>query len=221
MMLLDDLTPNLWHIWIQQKFRANTTTFGIFAPQRKVLEAEEVAAQPKVKAEVEQWKPPNPGKAPVAKTAGKVATTTRVKNAKLARRLGEKLCDKMPRKLAEMGLTVEFEVVFQEGPYVVIQLQVQHVNARAIERSQRQENADPTADEGTPSDTAVAATLLEWCLKIIGPENQRTLEESYLPVKVQTKLESKIMEVMAEKVGRKGLKAIADSKRRRTGKILL
>lgn len=65
------------------------------------------------------------------------------------------------KKMAEMGLTIAMEEVFREGSFVVVQLQVQHVDATAIERGQREETADLTQSDGnTDSHTTFAGALL-------------------------------------------------------------
>lgn len=120
----------------------------------------------------------------------------------MAKKIGSKLCERMPQRMADMGLTVEMEQVFREGSFVVIQLQVQHVDVRAVERALREEKSDlHSASERTVS----SPLLLERCLKMIGSDNQKALEDEFLPGKVQSKLETKILQVMKEKFERKGL----------------
>jgi hypothetical protein len=157
----------------------------------------------KVKERVDNSKLPTSLKDAVANRAGHVASK-RIKPSKIAQNIGTKLCERTPQKMAEMGVTVAMEQVFREGPLVVLQLQVQHVDARAIEKVRRQEAADLTQSD-TSSEATVASALLEWCLRIIGSDNQKKLESEFLPEKVQAKLESKILEIMTERFERKGL----------------
>ena len=124
---------------------------------------------------------------------------------KVAERLGPQLCEKTTQRLAEMGVTIEMEECFREGPFVVLQLQVLRVDARTIQRAQVQGNL-----EDVSGDTAASNKLFEWCLDIIGSDNQKKLEEEYLPDKVQSKIESKILNVMKEKLERKGVVANVD-----------
>jgi hypothetical protein len=44
-----------------------------------------------------------------------------------------------------------------------------------------------------------SSEMLEWCLKLIGTNDQRKLEEEYLPEKVQMKLETKLLELLTDK----------------------
>jgi hypothetical protein len=126
----------------------------------------------------------------------------RIKLSKLAQKIGTKLCESMPRKMAEMGLTVEMEEVFREGNFVVMQLQVQHVDTRAVEKALGRENIDLTKID---LDTTLAGTLLEWCTELIGNDKMKQVENDFLPEMVQSKLTTKILEVMTEKFERKGL----------------
>jgi hypothetical protein len=142
----------------------------------------------------------------IAQRAGQVMSK-RIKPSTLAQKIGGKLCERMPPKMADMGLTVAMEEVFREGPFVVMQLQVQHVDTLAVEKAQRLENADLTQSDldTTTNEATLASALLEWCLKLIGTDKKKQLEEDFLPEKVQSKLATKILEVMTEKFDRQGL----------------
>ena len=50
-----------------------------------------------------------------------------------------------------------------------------------------------------------STAILEWCYKLIGTNDQRKLEEEYLPEKVQLKLETKLLELLTEKFERNNL----------------
>lgn len=71
---------------------------------------------------------------------------------------------------------------------------------------QREENADLTQDDDANS-SSVAGALLEWSLKLIGRGNQQKLEGDFLPKKVQDKLQTEMMNMMAEKFEEKRLEA--------------
>ena len=103
-------------------------------------------------------------------------------------------------------MTVEMEEVFREGPYVVLQLQVQHVDTIIVEKVQREENLDLAQDDDAQS-SSVAGALLEWSMWLIGQNNQQQLEENFLPQKVQDQLQKKMMAMMTEKFEQKQLKA--------------
>jgi hypothetical protein len=148
---------------------------------------------------------PEPMKKTVAKKAANAASVM-VRPSDIAKGMGKKMCKKMPAKMKEKGLTVVMEEVYREGPYIVLELQVQHVDTVAIENSQREENADLTQDDDANS-SSVAGALLEWSLKLIGRGNQQKLEGDFLPKKVQDKLQTEMMNMMAEKFEEKRLEA--------------
>mmetsp|Transcript_29074 Transcript_29074/g.54635 ORF Transcript_29074/g.54635 Transcript_29074/m.54635 type:complete len:222 (-) Transcript_29074:176-841(-) len=164
------------------------------------------AVKAKVKEKIQRSKLPKSLKKGVGKRAGVVASK-RVKPSRIAEKMGTKLCEKMPREMAERGLMVEMEEVFREANYLVIQLQVQHVDAKALERAQRVEYADLTMDDDAVNESTFTSELLAWCLKMIGGDNQKRLEETFLPEKVQAKMETKILETMTDKFEKKGIEA--------------
>ena len=87
----------------------------------------------------------------------------KLKSTTIAEKMSTKLCTTMPTKLAEIGCTVQMEEVFREGPYVVIQIQVQRVDARAICRLQTEGGeqhaiTDKRTNAGTVHTGGAAAT---------------------------------------------------------------
>jgi hypothetical protein len=140
----------------------------------------------------------------------------RIKPSKVAIQLGGKLVKKMPKKMKEKGLTVEMEQVFCEGPYVVLQLQVQHVDMVAAEKAMREDKtktATPLDDDIEQEDQAsntVAGTLIQWSLYLMGSTNQKKLEEGFLATQVQAKLETAMAEMMNEKLQEKQIIADCD-----------
>ena len=160
----------------------------------------------KVAQKVEKSKLPPPIKPLVAKHAGQAASKL-MTPSKIAKTMGAKMCKVLPKKMKEKGLTVELEEAFREGPYIVLQLQVLHVDAAAVEKSMREENADLTEDDEAAATNTIAGTLIEWSYKLIGAENQKKLEEGFLSAKVQAKLETAMAVMMAEKFEQKQLKA--------------
>jgi hypothetical protein len=173
-------------------------TFPAVHDASKVIKA-------KVSARVNDSKLPKPVKGIVAGRAAKVASKL-MKPPKIAEKMGKKICKKIPKKMKEKGLTVEMEEVFREGPYVVLQLQVQHVDTIAVEKAQREENVDLGQDDDAQS-SSVAGALLDWSMWLIGQNNQKKLEGGFLPQKVQAKLQTKMMAMMADKFEEKQLKA--------------
>jgi hypothetical protein len=148
---------------------------------------------------------PKPIKGLAAKGAAKAASKM-VTPSVIAEKMAKKLCKTLPKKMSEKGLTVEVKPVFCEGPYVVLQLQVQHVDTLAVEKSQSEKNADLTKDDDA-SKSSFAGLMLEWSLKLIGQKNQKKLEEDFLPQQVQEKLKNEMAIIMAEKFEEKQLTA--------------
>ena len=158
------------------------------------------AVKTSVKKRVDNTKLPPSIKESFGNGAAHVASM-RTTPDKIAERLGGQLCEKTTRKLAEMGVTIEMEECFREGTYVVLQLQVIRVDARTIQRAQVQGKLE----KGTSETTTASGAMLDWCLTIIGTENQKKLEEEYLPDKVEAKLQSKILAIMKDKLEKKGI----------------
>jgi hypothetical protein len=147
-----------------------------------------------VKKRVDNTKLPPSLKESFGNGAAHVASRRSTPN-RIAERLGVQLCEKTTRKLAEMGVTIEMEECFREGPYVVLQLQVLRVDARTIQRAQVRGTLEKDKGEITTS-----CIMFEWCLTIIGSDNQKKLEEDYLPDKVQAKLQANILSILKEKL---------------------
>lgn len=157
-----------------------------------------------MKKRVDNTKLPPSIKEPFGNGAAHVASI-RSRPGKIAERLGAQLCEKTTRKLAEMGVTIDMEECYREGFYVVLQLQVLRVDARTIQSIQMHGKLEKDKGESTAS-----GTMFDWCLTMIGSVNQKKLEEEYLPEKIQTKLEQKILAIMRQKLEQKGIVANVD-----------
>ena len=129
---------------------------------------------------------------------------------------------KIPQKMKAKGVTVDMKEVFREGPYVVLQLQVIHVDMVAVERSMQESEetsaAPSSAVDGDSSDddastassasaNTVAGALLQWTYTLIGAKNQARLESQFLPPKVQAKLETGMAEMLSSTFAEKKLHA--------------
>jgi hypothetical protein len=83
----------------------------------------------------------------------------------VAKVLGPKMCRKLPKKMKEKGLTVEMEEVFREGPYVVLQMQVIHVD---------------TAVLGTDgNESSLLSGWINLFMELVGVGYQKKIEEDY------------------------------------------
>jgi hypothetical protein len=188
------------------------------------------AIRNKVRARVDGSRLPKRVKNAVAATATNVVGTV-VTPALIAKKMGKKLCQKMPEKMLLRGITTFVEEVFREGPYVVFQLQVQHVDLATLtqsklggtpsededddDKSQKKKNDDHKRSEVVDVTPAAQPQdvkhwfmqLLELFLQIIGVSYQRTIEEDVFPDLVHRKLESAMGEILAEKMEEKFLDA--------------
>jgi hypothetical protein len=184
----------------------------------------------KIRTKVDGSRLPNRVKNVVAAAATGIATNV-VTPSVIAKKMGQKLCQKMPEKMLLKGITTFVEEVFREGPYVVFQLQVQHVNIATLTQSKlagipSEEDDDDDKinkkNDGAKKGETVDATLqpaqpqdvkhwfmhwLEFFLQLIGVIHQKTIEEDVLPELIQRKLESAMGEIMAEKMGEQFLDA--------------
>jgi hypothetical protein len=122
-----------------------------------------------------------------AKAASKLATPTAI-----ATKMSQELPRRMPMEMAEKGLTVVAETVFQEGPYLVVQMQVQRIDSVLM--------AEVKALENQEMDWTWLIRLLIWVLRLLGAANQRSLEEDYLPQVVQSKMEPLMNQMLKVKI---------------------
>ena len=135
----------------------------------------------------------------LAGLASKLATDM-VSAGKIAEKMAPKLCEEMPGKMKEKGLTVEVEVVFQEGPFFVLQMQVVHVDTVAMAEGGTAEKTRDDAGQEEEEDSSSSSSMSVWFMKqfygVIGTKNQESLETGYLPGFIQSKLESSMGEQM-------------------------
>lgn len=156
-------------------------------------------------------KAPLPG--PIKKLAGKAAYQVArevVTPSAIAKKVGKKLCKKIPAKMEKKGISAVLEEVFREETYVVLQLQVQHVETVALTRSQ---------SSGTRRIIDLFIFFIQMFFVLIGVKSKKSIEENILPPLVQTNLESALDELMEEKLLKKKLiaetKVLAESKQAR------
>jgi hypothetical protein len=181
------------------------------------------AVELKVRTKVDDSKLPNRLKKVAANVATSVAGNV-VTPDMVAKKMGLKICQKMPEKMSLRGITAVVEEVFREGPFVVFQLQVKRVDLAILAQHQLDDNSKKKKDDDHSSDKKekaegdiVDATAqphdakhwimywLEQFLQFIGASPQRTIEEDVLPVLIHRKLESTMGELLAEKMEEKGL----------------
>lgn len=150
---------------------------------------------------------------PLVKVASKAATILATPE-RVASMMSEKMPLKIVDKMASKGITAMAETVFCDGPYVVLQLQLQSVSPQAMIEAQSKYVYDENGNlEDTaklePGWTATLQRWLKWVLSMIGLENQKSVEEEYLPKLIQAKMESIMGDIVATKLETKGMKAVS------------
>lgn len=150
---------------------------------------------------------------PLVKAATAVATTLATPE-RVAAALAADLPKQMVDKMASKGLTAAAELTFLEGPYVVVQLQIQAVSPAAMIEAQSKDsyNADGQLEVAAQLGQDWAARLqacLASVLALIGVHRQKSLEQEYLPRLVQSKMETVMGDIMAGKLQDKGLQAVS------------
>ena len=103
------------------------------------------AVQHKVGKEVAKANLPPALKMLASKAAPKIASDL-VKGKQLATQLSRKMVHKIPKKLRRAGMLAVVEPVFQEGPYVVLQLQIQSIDAIAMAEKAHEEPEESDSD---------------------------------------------------------------------------
>ena len=80
----------------------------------------------------------------------------------LAQQVSSKLLRKVSMKMKEKGVTVGMEEIFREGPYIVFQLRVSHVDTVVLTHTLK-----------------VISGLVQWLVTSLGKDFQRTTEKEY------------------------------------------
>lgn len=135
-----------------------------------------------VKASIDNGRA-NPIRKRVAKVASGFATPSVV-----AGRIGAILCKKMTKKMKDMGLTVEIDEVFREANFLVLQMQLQHVDTITVAPNSFVEK-------------------LEWFFRVIGNVNQENLEANFLPAKIQLRMQPVLDGILTKKMAETKLEA--------------
>lgn len=154
---------------------------------------------------------PKPLASLATNVATKLATPERVAGV-----MEKELPKKMVQKMASKGFTAVAETIFREGPYVVVQLQLQHADTSAMAAAMAVDTYDED-DETKIEQKAVltqdwAARIQMWLQTVfswIGGKRQRNFESDYLPRIIQSKMEEVMNDLIADKLEEKGVNAIS------------
>lgn len=124
------------------------------------------AVKSKVEKKIDKSSLPVPIKAVMHQTAPRIASDLATRK-QVAGQLSSKLADKIPRKLANKGITAVLSPVYHQGPYVVMKLTVVHVDVLHLVNHKDQQKStatDRTAqgkESGVIASTDIPATLGE------------------------------------------------------------
>lgn len=127
-----------------------------------------------------------------------------ISDAKVVQKMSEQICIKVPSSLQSKGIRALADEVFREGPYLVVQLQVQHVDSGVILSKAHQQS-----EYGSNKAYVIGVVIIivQWFFALIGLQRQQTVEETLLPSIVLNRLETAMNEVMEEKLIEKGVEA--------------
>lgn len=112
-------------------------------------------------------------------------------------KMGKRLCEEIPVKMRKKGIQVHVENVFTEANYLVLELQVQHVDAVVMSEVRSNQSNDDNA--GT--------LFFKGMFSVIGVKNRDSLERELLPAILQRKVSVSIREMMREKLTEKKMTA--------------
>ena len=81
----------------------------------------------------------------------------------VAQQVSQKLLKEIPKGVKEKGVTVNIEELFREGPYMVFQVRVVHVDVLALTHAKMESFSD----------------FIQWFMASVGKDWQQTIEGDY------------------------------------------
>lgn len=124
---------------------------------------------------------------PVQNTAARTASELTTPKM-LAKQVSLELLRKVPACLKKKGITVDMEEIFREGPYILFQLRVLHVDTVML-----------------AEDLMGHSSLVRWLVGHVSEGLQRTLEEDYLPKQILGILEQEMPKSLTKQMKDKKL----------------
>ena len=154
-----------------------------------IIEDPSEAVKAGVSLKVQESSLPPPLKKRIAERVGNFAADM-VTASKAAEKAAPGMCEEMPQKMKEKGLTVHCEPVFQEGPYFVVSMQVLHADVQLMMDAEKQAGQE----EG------FVARTVKWILKAAGVDVVDKVQRDYLPGMIQAQMQPKLDEMMAQQM---------------------
>ncbi|KAI2509625.1 hypothetical protein MHU86_4745 [Fragilaria crotonensis] len=116
--------------------------------------------------------------------------------------MAPKMVATMPVKMRKKGLTVHAEEVFRDGPYFVIMMQVQHVDAAVMIEAKQLAQKDEL-----PNDESWTVRFVKWLLSILGMNIVDSVQTDYLPAFIQSMMQPHMGEQMQAELADKKMMA--------------
>lgn len=192
------------------------TTSSAFIKDRPVLYVNVVvedvseAIKEGVSAKIQKLKLPTSTflKERVAKHVGRIAAEKKlVSKEQIANKLASKLVREAPLKMKKKGVTVHVEEVFRDGPYFVLAMQVQHVDATAMvaarELAAKKESGDVVQD----TFSSISLQCAAWLMTNMGVSLVDSFQTSYLPDLIQSQIRAQLGGKMKSKMAEKKMQA--------------
>ena len=155
----------------------------------------------------------------LAKYAGRLAAD-RVSASQIVDTMAPRMVKTMPEKLRKKGLTIHAEEAFRDGPYFVIMMQVQHVDAAVmIEAKQFAHEHELTDDE------SCTVKFVKWLLSVLGVHFVDRVQTDYLPALIQSQMQpimvEKVQAELAEKKMKASVEVLSEEKQARFFYVIL
>lgn len=166
-----------------------------------VIEDASEAIKAGVSEKLEESNLPPGLKRRIAKYVGKLAAD-RVSASQIVDAMAPKMVATMPVKMRKKGLTVHAEEVFRDGPYFVIMMQVQHVDAAVMMEAKQLAEKDEV-----PKDESWTVRFVKWLLSILGMNIVDSVQTDYLPAFIQSMMQPHMGEQMQAELADKKMMA--------------
>ncbi|KAL1527516.1 hypothetical protein AB1Y20_008906 [Prymnesium parvum] len=123
--------------------------------------------------------------------------STVLTGSRVAKKMGPKLVESMPKKMAEKGINAVVELKLVQGPYIVLKVTIKEVSAQHLLTKLGETNAK----------AAEVGNCLLACLPV---EVLKKIQEEALAKKIATKMASVMGPHLTEEMGEKGLEVLAE-----------
>lgn len=144
----------------------------------------------------------------VAKHVGRIAAEKKlVSKEQIANKLASKLVQEAPLKMKKKGVTVHVEEVFRDGPYFVLAMQVQHVDATAMVAAKELAAKKKSGDAVQDTFSSFSLQCASWLMTNMGVSLADSFQTSYLPALIQSQIRAQLGGKMKRKMVEKKMQA--------------